>query len=426
MMGIIQRFRESIGWHKNLSSCRVTRRGTQQSVDTRSYMTNLMQTFEQPEEDLEIYHLMASSIPIMEGAINAYTRLTNTGFDIKCEKDITRNVTWDVLERLDLEEVLNKVLIQYNTYGFCGVEIVMNDDKTEIVKLKVIDSRTLRLQKDPWGNVLVYKQIIGIPTGDKQNTNSAPGCIDLDPCSIMYFQRKPDSDSAYGVSLLRPLPFVASIMMSIEDSIGKIYRHYGAPKYHVKYNPTSPIPDEIMEDRMNQLAEDFSNIEADSDFFSNGDVSVEVIGAGGQTISFDAELAHIMQEIMSGLGLPANVLGFNYGSTETHAKEQNTILMSNLRNTQNSIKRILENTLMTLIAQVYDLDEIPEIEFETIQLRDEVAYQTAEQIKITNAILKRDSGIIAQDDVATELGYRGPATSDYEPMMVAKPTAAVQ
>lgn len=413
-MGILNKFKETIGWNKKVKVTKISTRGTQQSVDTRSYMMNLMQTFEQPEDDLEIYHLMASNIPIMEGAINAYTRLTNTGFDIKCEKDSTRNLVWDILERLDLEEVLNKVLIQYNTYGFCGVEIVLNEDRTEVVKLKVIDSRTLRVQKDPWGNIVCFKQIIGIPTGENQNSNMAPGTITLDPDTIMYFQRKPDSDSAYGVSLLRPLPFVASVMMGIEDSIGKIYRQYGAPKYHVKYTPNSPIPDEEMEKRMDQLADDFSNLDANSDFFSNGDVEVSIIGAGGQQMNFSNELAHIMQEIMSGLGLPANVLGFNYGSTETHAKEQNIILMSNIRNTQNSFKRILENELLMKIAQVYDLDEVPEIEFEKIQLRDEVSYQSAEQAKLSNTLLKRDMGIISQDDAAIELGYRKPYSQNYE------------
>lgn len=412
-MSVINKFREAIGWGKRIDSNRVTKKGSQQSVDTKSYMMNILATYEQPEGDLELYHAMATNVPIIHGAINAYMRLTNTTLNIVCSKDETRNLVYDIIERIELDEVINKALYQYNTYGFVGVEVVLDSTYTDIVKLKVIDSRTLRVKKDPWGNIIEYRQIIGIPTGDAQQSNSAPGTIILNPDTIMYFQRQADDDSAYGVSLLRCLPFITSTMLSIQTAIGKIYRRYGAPKYHVTYNPSTPIPDNIMEDRMEQIKNDFEDFDTESDFFSNGDVQVDVIGAGTSAIQFTAELQHIMEQLMSGLGLPANVLGYNYGSTETHAKEQNIILMGNIENTQRTFKRVIENTLMTMIAQIYDLEEVPQIEFDKTEIRDELLYQTAENYKVVNVITKRDGGIISQDEAAVELGYRKAHSQEY-------------
>lgn len=412
-MSVLSRLKETLGWDKRIDSNRVTKKGSQQSVDTKSYMMNILATYEQPEGDLELFHTMATNIPIIHGAITAYMRLTNTTMSIECAKDETRNLVYDIIERIELDEVINKALYQYNTYGFVGVEIVLDATYSDIVKLKVIDSRTLRVKKDPWGNIIEYRQIIGIPTGDQQQSNSAPGTIILNPDTIMYFQRQADDDSAYGVSLLRSLPFITSIMLSIQSAIGKIYRRYGAPKYHVTYNPSTPIPDNVMDDRMEQIKDDFEDFEVDSDFFSNGDVKVDVIGAGSSAIQFTAELQHIMEQLMSGLGLPANVLGYNYGSTETHAKEQNIILMGNIENTQRTFKRVIENTLMTIIAQIYDLDEVPQVEFDKTEIRDELLFQQSEQAKIQNVIMKRDAGFISQDDASVELGYRKAYSQDY-------------
>lgn len=415
---------EALGWNKKVVSNMVTKQGTQQSLDTKSYMMNIFQTYEQPEDDLELFYAMATNVPIIHGAINAYMRLTNTPLTINCTNEATRTKVYDIIERIELDETINKALYQYNVYGFVGVEIVLDAEQSEIVKLKVIDSRTLRVQKDMWGNIVEYRQIIGIPTGDMQS-NSAPGTITLNPETIMYFQRQPDDDSAYGVSLLRCLPFITSTMLSIQTAIGKIYRRYGAPKYHVTYTPTTPIPDNVMDERMEQIKNNFEDFEADSDFFSNGDVHVDVIGAGTSAIKFTEELRHIMEQLMSGLGLPANVLGYNYGSTETHAKEQNIILMGNVANTQQSFKRILENSLMTIIAKLYDLDEVPQIEFDKIEIRDELLFQQSEQARIQNVIIKRDAGFISQDDAAVELGYRKAHSQDYSIGLVTAGTGGV-
>lgn len=403
-------------WTKKKESPMHVTGGTQQSVDIKSYMMEIINTYEQPEADLELYRSMVVNIPIITGAVNAYTRMINSGYDILCPDEVILNKMWDIVERIDLDGALNRIINQMETYGFCGVEIVLNEDKTEIVKLKVIDSRTLRVQKDKYGNISSYKQIVGITENSQGTAGSvgiAPGVIELDPETIMYFQRNPDSDSAYGVSLLRPLPFVTSIMLQIQDSIGKIYHRYGAPKYHVKYSPQGNIPDEMMSKRIDIIRDEFANLAPDADFFSNGEIEIEVLGAGASAIKFTEELRHIIEQILSGLGLPAAVLGYNYGSTETHTKEQGVLLVSNLRNSQQIIRRCIENQLFNLIARVYDFDVIPEFEWNTIQIRDEYQDAQADELKIQNVLIKRDNGLITQDQAAIELDYRSSANPTY-------------
>lgn len=414
-MGIFQRFASAVGWGKRKDTPFNVQKGTQQSVDMKSYMMQILQTYEAPEGDLELYKAMATNVPILTGAINAYTRMINSGYDVICENDNTRVLTWDIIERLDLEGALNRIIRQMETYGFCGAEIVLNDAKTDIVKIKVIDSRTLRVQKDQWGNIIAYKQIIGIASQD--TSGMAPGVVDLDPSTIMYFSRNPDGDSAYGTSLLRSVPFVVSTMLQIEDSIGKIYKRYGAPKYHVSYNPANNIPDDQMTKRMDLIRDEFGHIQSDSDFFSNGDITVSVLTPGAGAISFTEELQHIVEQLLSGLGLPAALLGYNYGSTETHTKEQGMLLVSNLKNSQSIVRRVLENSLFTLIAQVYDLSEIPQFEWDEIQIRDDYQDAQTDEIKIRNAITKRDNGLIDQNTAAQELGYRNAADPNYKSSM---------
>lgn len=409
-MGLIQRISEVLG--KNKQKSFAVKRGTQQSVDLKSYMMQILNTYEAPEADLELYRTLADNVPILAGAINAYTRMINSGFEILAKSPTVLKKTYEVIDELDLEGTINRIIRQMETYGFCGVEIVLNTSMTEIVKLKVIDGRTLRVQKDQWGNIIAYKQIVGLTTAN--TSTMAPGAIDLNPELIMFFQRNPEGDSSYGTSLLKTIPFVTSIMLTIEDAIGKIYRRYGSPKYHVSYTPQSSVPDDVMAKRMDIIKDEFGNIDADADFYSNGEINVEVLTPGSGAINFTEELRHIVEQMLSGLGLPAAVLGYNYGSTETHTKEQGMILVSNLKNSQKVIKRVLMNNLFELMARVYNFPEVPQFEWEEIQIRDEYQDAQADEIKIRNVITKRDNGIIDQQQAAVELGYRSSALPEYD------------
>ena len=411
-MGLYQRLKEAvIGSNKQAVKPFAVSRGTQASYDTKSYMMRVLQTYELPENDLELYKVMGENVPILAGAINAYVRMINSDFDILAKNQAILTKAKDICEALDLEGVINKIIRQFETFGFCACEIVLSDDWSEIIRLKVIDSRTLRVQKDPYGNIIAYKQIIGVASG---TTSTMAGVVTLNPNLVMYFQRNPEGDSAYGSSLFRSVPKITSTMLTIEEAIGTIYKRYGSPKFHVSYNPVNQIPDEMMTDRMDTIKTAFGNLGADTDFFSNGEIEVNVLTPGSGAISFTEELRHVVEQLLSGIGLPAAVLGYNYGSTETHIKEQDMILVSNLKNTQQVIRRTLTNSLLTLMAQVYGFSEVPTLEWHEIQIRDEFQDAQADKLKIENAIIKRDNGITDQQTCAVELGYRFACDPNYK------------
>lgn len=385
--------------------------------------------FEEVDNYLDLYRAMYDNVPIMEGAVNAYLRLTNPGYYIQTEKGDpnTIAITDEILNVLNFNEVLNDMIQQTLIYGFCGSEMVFTSDYSSILRIVPISSRQLRLKKDMYGNIVSYHQLGGWvmnsannndpftskPGGTGYNSNNAYRLrgsstssgqyVELDPDSMLYFNRKVLESNSYGRSLFRSLPSVSRQLLSINDAVVKIYSKYGSPKFHVKYTPAESLSQTKLTERLNLLKNSFAELEHGEDFFTAGDIEVDVVAPGQGTLKMNMEVAFIAQEIFSGLGLPAGVLGFNYGSTETHMKEQVQILLGNIEALQHEFARYINKQLMTKIAMIYGMSEVPKFIFKKPRVRDRQSEAVAEQTEINNVITLLEAGLITPEQAQSKL-----------------------
>ncbi|MCK4522200.1 MAG: hypothetical protein KAU20_06505 [Nanoarchaeota archaeon] len=386
--------------------------------------------FDSVDNYLDLYLELYNNVPVLEGAVNAYQNFINPGWHITTpDNDLnTVAVTEEVLKILNFNEVLNDQIIQMLLYGFSGSEMVFTEDYSQILRIVPISSRQLRLKRDIYGTIVSYHQLGGWinnqqtnqdpftsepTTGYNKNndyrlggsrTTSIQSAV-LDPESILFFNRKVSESNLYGRSLFRSLPTVTRQMLSINDAVVKIYSKYGSPRFHVKYVPANELSEAKLRTRLNTLKDRFSDLEHGEDFFTAGDIEVSVIGPGSSGASMTMETSYIMMELFSGLGLPAGVLGFNYGSTETHMKEQVQVLLGHIQALQTEVSAYINRQLMPKIAMIYGLKEVPELVFYRPRIRDRHSEAVAEATEISNVVTLLENKLITPDTALTRLDF---------------------
>ena len=348
-----------------------------------------------PENANDLYSQLYDNVPILESAINIYTNLINGDYEIKTKDPNLANSVYDILNATKFDSMLDTGISNTLIYGYSGTEIVLSSGLDKIEKYVDIPYNKLRIKRDTKGDITQFLQI---NTLYARNRNSAGQANILNKQNLLWLTRKSTSDKPYGRSVFKSMPFLTKIMLEMQDSIGKIYKKYGSPRYHVKYIPAVQLDGKVLKERTDKIKEAFNKIEVGKDFFSAGEVEVATIGAGGKEIKFTIEMTEIMQGIFSGLGLPAGVLGYNYGSTETHLAKQIQVLLGSLMRYQRYYASEVNMKIMPIIAKVYNLPEIPYFTFAMPVIVDELNEIQIKAGEINNVKNLIDMGMIEPKD----------------------------
>jgi len=348
-----------------------------------------------PENANDLYSQLYDNVPILESAINIYTNLINGDYEIKTKDPNLANSVYDILNATKFDSMLDTGISNTLIYGYSGTEIVLSSGLDKIEKYVDIPYNKLRIKRDTKGDITQFLQI---NTLYARNRNSAGQANILNKQNLLWLTRKSTSDKPYGRSVFKSMPFLTKIMLEMQDSIGKIYKKYGSPRYHVKYIPAVQLDGKVLKERIDKIKEAFNKIEVGKDFFSAGEVEVATIGAGGKEIKFTIEMTEIMQGIFSGLGLPAGVLGYNYGSTETHLAKQIQVLLGSLMRYQRYYASEVNMKIMPIIAKVYNLPEIPYFTFAMPVIVDELNEIQIKAGEINNVKNLIDMGMIEPKD----------------------------
>lgn len=350
--------------------------------------------YDAPKDNyLPLYKQLYDNVPILDGAVSAYTDLVCAGWTIEGDSPEESKFISDELINTNFDKTLKTSMDNYFIYGFYGTEIVPSQKFDKIVKFQEIPTTELRMKRDDLGNITEFVQ------------QAQPKTIKFNPAMVLYSANRESVTEPYGRSLFKSLPWITRIMLEMQDSMNKIYRRYGSPRFHVKYIPAIQLDQTTLETRLKAMKAKFKDIEIGQDFFTAGDVEIAMIGAGGgQQFRLTIEMEEVNQSVFSGLKLPAGVLGYNYGSTETHLNKQIEILLGRIMSYQAEQEHVINLKLMPLIATIYNLKKIPKIKFDKPIIVDETAEVTLETAKINATKTLIDMGMITPEDGQIRLG----------------------
>ena len=204
---------------------------------------------------------------------------------------------------------------------------------------------------------------------------------------LLFTPFNPESDSPYGVSLLRSMPFLADILLKIYNSLGVNWERAGNVRFAVIYKPQGDIVDRAYAaERSRMIAQEWSAAMQSTksgsvrDFVAVGDVQIKVIGADNQVLDSEVPVRQIIEQIVSRTGIPPFMLGLNWSSTERMSAQQADLMTSEITAIRRSLDPVVEKVCsLWLRLNGYDCDY--QVVWDDINLQDEVEEAQAELYK---------------------------------------------
>ena len=282
-------------------------------------MTALTTIAQSAGVDFPLYDALRQGIPVIDSAIGEMVRLVGVPEFVGDPEAVDfLNAWFDAVpvigyNVLGLRNFMQTQLDGMLMYGKAGAEIVLTNARDGVYGLKPIPVNTLVLKPAENGLVSI---------GQQQTAHGIEPVI-MDPDFLFYSVNRPRGDKPHGTSLLASLPFVAEIWLRMVWSMGQTWMRFGTPRYHV--NMEIPKDAGLEEEQIQRLREGMRDAFTTAmehsrdatfidDFFSNGGVTVEVIGAAGEALAIEVPARVIMEQIISVTGLPAWWFGFSFGA----------------------------------------------------------------------------------------------------------------
>lgn len=328
--------------------------------------------------EMKLYDSLKEAIPVIDAAIKKTVRLVG-GFKVLCDNEKAQTLLSEFLRSVSvngtgtgIDIFVSCFLEQLLTYGTAVGEIVLSEDcKVSALYNASLDDISLKRGKNPL-DVQIYRKEVG-------------GDVPIDAGELISIcTLSPKPGSVYGTSILKGLPFISGILLTIFNTVGTNWERVGNVRFAVSYKPTDSNDMAFAKERTEQIAKAWSETMRDgraSDFISVGDVSIKVIGADNQILDSEIPVRQLLEQIVSKLSIPPFLLGLQWSSTERMASQQADILTSELE----YYRRLLEPTIRK-VCEIYlrsvGFDCNFEIEWDNINLQDETELA---QARLNNA-----------------------------------------
>ena len=328
--------------------------------------------------EIRLYETMREAVPVIDAAIQKIVRLTGD-FTVTCSDQaadtILNRFCADVqvgANGTGLHSFIASYLDQLLTYGNALGEIVPARDGSDIRALYHASLETVEVRQ---GKTPLELEIS--LRGAGKNTPVRR------PELLLFTALNPPAGEVTGVSLLRGLPFVSSVLLKIFRSVGQNFERMGNLRYAVTYRPSADGYDKTnARERAMTIAREWSDAMSAAeqgqikDFIAVGDVDIRVIGADNQVIDSEVPVRQLLEQIVAKLSLPPFMLGLSWSTTERMSAQQADILTSEL----DYYRRLLTPVIVKICRTFLRLHRIwnePQVEWSSINLQDEVEHAQA-------------------------------------------------
>lgn len=305
---------------------------------------------------------MREALPVLDGGIN---RLTTMDGIIQVEGDNDKLVQeieqW--MENIPVNDLETGYQAFYAGQGAehyeqgCGVgEFIYDAKGRDVIGLRVADSKGIGFVRGeermhvfyrapgadrdwrPDGLGTVESILRGSVRGDAISVLRGNGYVELDPRQCVFALHRPEADNPYGTSVLRSMPFVAQLLLKMENASGRAWERFGDPPFHIHYstkNRKISAADALKRSQTiaNDLARALSaktrgnSMDLATAAAADDDVKVDVIGAEGVALQIEMPARHMLEQIVAGFGLPPWMLGITWSQASGIGEQQSVVVL---------------------------------------------------------------------------------------------------
>lgn len=325
-----------------------------------------------PEQPLFI--AMREAIPMIDAAILKTVRLVG-GFQVTTPSRSTSQTLQTFLQTVNvsgmsagLPAFLDAYLDSLLTFGNAVGEMMIDYDTGQFIGLYHADLAPLQIT--PTKNHLDVDFFVDNGSGTLHKVANKE--------RILFTALNPKPGEKVGVSLLRSLPFVTSILLQIYTAMGQNFERVGNIRYAVTYKPSGDIVDRsYAKERAELIAREWSEgMRAAKhgevrDFITVGDVGIKVIGADNQILDTEIPVRQLLEQIIAKMGIPPFLLGLSWSTTERMSQQQTDLLTTELEFYRRVLTPVIHKICSTFL-RLQGIDEPLTITWDHISLKDEV------------------------------------------------------
>lgn len=332
--------------------------------------------------DGRLYEALRVNIPVIDAAIMKTVRLVG-GFEVKCDDRRFQKSLDEFMKTVKvglsgrgINAFVDAYLESLLTYGNAAGEILTGKYTGEVVGLSNVDVTLLSVKE---GQNPVDRQFW---------VNSEKGAVCIKkPHLILFSALNPPASSPYGVSVLKGLPAISSILLRIYECIEQNFDRVGNVRYAVTYKPSGETDKAYARERAKKIAEEWSRGMADTkdgnirDFVAVGDVDIKVIGADSQIINTEVPVRQLLEQIIAKLSIPPFMLGLSWSTSERMSQQQADILTSELEYYRRILTPVIEQIASTYLKSIGAVSSV-KVDWQIINMQDEVEMANA---RLSNA-----------------------------------------
>ena len=211
---------------------------------------------------------------------------------------------------------------------------------------------------------------------------------------LLFTPHQPETESPYGVSMLRSMPFLAEILMKIFQATGMNWERMGNVRFAVVCRDDDGGN---AAQRCRTVAREWSEAMQASrdgsvrDFVAAGDVEIRVIGADNQILDSEVPVRQILEQLVAKTGIPPFLLGLSWSSTERMSSQQADIMTSEITAIRRSLEPVVER-ICEMWLMLHGYDRRVEILWDEVNLQDEVDGAKARLYRAQAMALEREGG----------------------------------
>jgi len=363
-------------------------------------------------------------------AINHRVRtFMSSRWHIKCEDKKTQEWFEKFLKDARFDIVLKKIELHASIYGNAWVELV-RDDKGKIVTFDHIDPKVMDFGRDSNGHILYndynnpmyYVQILPVGATVPENkedrlvqhnserfVDSSGYGIRLEVDEVSHFVLHTVGDQLDGIGLIEPMYNSLLSKIQMEKDWAYAVKKAAAPLVVAKVGDETHRPTKPMIDSMDKTVK---NIQATSTitipYYNDIDFKTADIK------SLEPGLSYYEDKVAASTGVPKPyIIGSGDQTPRSTFKGLNLGYERDITENQRTIAYEAEVQIFSLIAEEYNLPEVPVIEWESVSMEymDSVAGRLVDYVaagiivpdKAVRNIIRQKEGLPNEPDDIEEL-----------------------
>lgn len=326
---------------------------------------------------VDLYRAIREGVPVVEAAVWKLVRLCGGVRPLCAQPSVQKELDdfWQGVNtgwgQRGMQAFLDRYLDDLFTCGHALGEIVLTGDGKNVAAVLCADPEQVEARE---GDTPLDFRLCSREAGEPRELPWQ----DL----LLFTPFQPTSDSPFGVSLMRSMPFLAGILLNIYQAVGQNWERAGSLRFAVTCKPGEG-EEAFAQERCSQIAQEWSAaMQAGRegtvrDFVAVGDVDIKVIGADSPILDSEVPVRQILEQLVARTGIPPFMLGLSWSSTERMSAQQADLLTSEITAIRRSVEPVLQRVAQTWL-RLRGRDDRVVLEWEDINLQDQVEEARAE------------------------------------------------